>query len=776
MRKIIIILLLICNINIISGATYSLHEYYEFGDYSYGSTIVWDNDTHDAKGWMSQTWEVRCQSGGDTSQWVRLWIYKYGDSDHYDEKTIHWSSDNIGEWITYYTTGRLYDEIFLKMMDHEMTYGNTGIAPDMSTSVKGTKGFFYPPDIDIFNIYGDVCGVHNCSLYMYFSDGYHEINSTTLISLGDTYNFEILNQSNYKLVFDNVYEFEFVCNGSDIEYNYDLCDYQILYYVDDCANLLKNPHIYIIKNDDWDNYLVSNGTSNTDVFLIGTDVELNDKLDIYIDTDQGTQHRTIYAEIGEDTLYHSFKSWNLGVTVYDINTSEYVSGAKVSVKQDCRINGYPCNTYGLTNSYGFVKTFDLSNQNYQVKVEKEGYNTFGWQTIYTNFDAQHTEYVLRVNLQDSTKGDGNGTVGDPDDPNDGDGTGGDSDDELPQTPCSIMWTDDNNKSISEINDSQDARLHYIAGNCSNLLYFEYYDTDTGMWEKIGDSTLLTAKEFGFKQYTPVNWTKDETTVYRGRLWAYSCGCDAVDQIKVWNISDENITIFDNLTANVFFRHKIGGQYINPNAPISIISYATSNNVSLMNIELKLFNESTEVDNVNYDVFTWWDGDSFNPAVWEPNYEYVAGFNYTVRMYGLNNALLDVDTVYANATGDNPFNTGNTLCIEVFDQNNMPLADSYVYIEGWDTKPTENDNNVCFSGLPDNTYHYRATKPAYQDRGFFTVDLTSDDTVSYILDKISDVHSVSDARLTNLQIKRLYLPLMYLLLIMILFGGLKYVSK
>jgi len=312
----------------------------------------------------------------------------------------------------------------------------------------------------------------------------------------------------------------------------------------------------------------------------------------------------------------------------------------------------------------------------------------------------------------------------------------------------------------------------MAGNCTNILYVEYWNDG---WI-IDSQWTLTPKETGYKQFTSANWTAGETTIYRGRLWAYSCACDANDQLKVWNATDENITIFENLTANVLFRHKIGGQYINPNAPISILSYASSNNTTLMNIDLKLYNETTLVDTISYDVFSWWDGNSFNPVTWKPNYEYAAGFNYTVRMYGLNDALLDIDTVFANATGDNPFDTGNTLCVEVFDQNNMPLANSFVYVEGWDTKPTGNDNKICFSGMPDDTYNYRATKPSYQDRGFLNVDLDSDKTVNYILDKISEVHSVSDARLSNTQIKNIYLPLMYLLFIMILIGGLKYVSK
>ena len=196
----------------------------------------------------------------------------------------------------------------------------------------------------------------------------------------------------------------------------------------------------------------------------------------------------------------------------------------------------------------------------------------------------------------------------------------------------------------------------------------------------------------------------------------------------------------------------------------------------MNIDLKLYNETALVDTISYDTFSWWDGNSFNPIEWEPNYDYTAGFNYTVRMYGLNNTLLNIDTVFANATDDNPFDTGNTLCVHVFDQNSMPLANCYVYIEGWDTKPTGTDNKICFSGILDNTYNYRATKPEYQDRGLSSVTLDTDKVVNYILDKISDVHSVSVARLSNKQIKDIYLPLMYLLFIMILLGGLSYVSK
>lgn len=703
---------------------------------AYGSCYVYDNTAD------MYHLSMRILNGGDSLQWWGGDVLGY-NSYEWEGATTWWYVDM-----------------------------NTAINSDCAHPATCTYSYIIDWLISINEvtniISGDICGINNMDLY-YNDTGNFYLIHTNVTTGSTTYSYKLADGA-YKLIFNEIHTYEFIMNGTPIIYDYNMCDYQILHYVDDCSNLLINPLITIIKNDNYADPLILDGTSCTDVFIVGEDVELNDKLDIWIDTDQGCQYRKIYAGNKEDFLYHSFKSWNMDIKVYDINTSGYVSGAKVSVKQDCRINDYPHYTYGITNSYGYIKTYDLSNQQYQVKVEKNGYNIFGWQTINAGFDAQQTNIPLRINLQNSTQGDGNGTIGDPD--GDNDGTGGDNETSLPETPCSIGWFNNSNNTISEINDTQDARLYFMAGNCTNKLYLERWND---AWIIIEDWTL-PAKETGYKQLTSANWTQGETTIYRGRLWAYSCACDATDQLKIWNVSDDNVTIFENLTSNVHFRHKIGGQYINPNTPISILSYAASNNTTLMNIDLKLYNETVLVDTISYDVFDYWDGDSFNPLEWKPNYDYVPGFNYTVRMYGLNDALLDIDTVYANATGDNPFDTGNILCVHVFDQSSMPLANCYIYVEGWDNKPTGTDNKICFSGMPDDTYNYRATKPDYQDRGLSSVSVTSDKVVNYILDKISDVHSVSAARLTNRQIKDMYLPLMYMLFICILFGAFKYVSQ
>jgi hypothetical protein len=560
-----------------------------------------------------------------------------------------------------------------------------------------------------------------------------------------------MNNTYYEIDFiDRTYEF--TVTGNIVENN-NLCSYQILHYVDDCANFLKNPIVDIIKNDDYSNPLIFHGTSHTDVFEVGIDVELNDKLDVWIDTDQGEQYRRVYVENDEDFLFHSYKSWDLDVRVYDINTSGYVSGAKVSVKQECRINGYQPYTYGTTNLYGYVKTFDLSNQPYQVKVEKEGYNTFGYSTINAGFDAQHT----------NIKGTGNGTIGEP--PNGGEGGGGDT--VLPQTECSILWTDNDTKSITEINNTVGARLYFMAPNCSATLYIESRNTNTHAWDVetyIGLSPLQT----GYSQIIPSDWIYSETKRYRGRLYAFDCGCDATDDLKVWHTSDPNITVIANLSANVMFRHKIGGSYINPSSPIHILSDASSNNTTLLNINLQLFNESVKVDEISYTFFDYYDSGSFNPIKWEPNYGFTAGYNYCVYMYS-NNILVDFDTVFANATGDNPFDTGNALTVKVYDQSSYPLQYSTVYVESWGTLDTGATNEVIFTGLGDDTYEYRAIKGGYLDRGFYSITLTSDATVSYILDIIDTEHAVRDIRLSDNEIKDMLVPVVFFILILLLVG-------
>ena len=738
------LMIFVPSVNAGEVSSYGIHE-------TNGGWARWVNSTHNAM--VSVSYTANAFHEHNTPHTISNWV-------------IHNTNTftNVGS-----CTATYYSEICTIVAtgtSPDIVYHNVFIEPQLSYAVgywylqeQKAVYHFYPVDVDTYTLSGSTCAIDSVSLYI--NDALIEYKDTNLSV--DTYEFDIVNNTNYKIEFSDTHTYEFTCTGDEV-YNRDLCGYQILYYVDDCANFLKNPLIDIIKNDNYADPLIYQGTSNTDVFIIGTDVQLNDKLDIYIDTDQGTQFRRVYVELGEDTLYHGYKSWNLNIKVYDVNTSGYVGGAKVSVSQDCRINDYQHNTYGATNVYGLVKTFDLSNQNYKVKVEKENYNTFGWSTISPNFDAQQTDYPLRINIQNSSLGGGNGSIGDPD--GDGDGTGGDDDEPLPQTLCSIGWFSNDQKPISEINDTQDARLYFMASNCSTELFIDSRDVGNHVW--VTESALpLTPKQTGYVQLTSANWTYPETKRYRGRLYSYDCGCDVTDDLKVWDALDPNTTSITNLSSYVWFRHTIGS-YVNPSSPIVIKSSAESNNTTLLNINLKLFNESVKVDEISYTFFDYYVNSKFTSINWEPNYEYSKGYNYSIYMYS-NDILVDFDTVSTHIDDDSPFDTGHALTVKVYDQSAYPIQYSTVYVESWGALDTGSVSEITFSGLGDDDYNYKVIKSGYLDRGYFVVTMTTDKTVSYILDIISSEHVVKDIRMSNSSIRDMLYPIVFFILIMLLVG-------
>jgi len=75
--------------------------------------------------------------------------------------------------------------------------------------------------IDIYKIDGTMFCIDHVDLYQKNNTGvYIPINTNS----SEYYSFDVLNGSQYKLIFSNGHEYEFTCNG-DIEYNYDVCHY-----------------------------------------------------------------------------------------------------------------------------------------------------------------------------------------------------------------------------------------------------------------------------------------------------------------------------------------------------------------------------------------------------------------------------------------------------------------------------------------------------------------------------------------------------------------------
>lgn len=524
---------------------------------------------------------------------------------------------------------------------------------------------------------------------------------------------------------------------------------------DDCGNPLQNATTTIFTNNVEQIY---QGTDNPITINEAGNYDRYDKFSVIIDTHDMAVEKTVYAddEFNTFNLYHNNVDWDLQTIVYDNDTKDELEGVKVSINQDCRINGYPTYTYGLTNAYGFVSSAQLSNQNFTVECEKSGYKDYS-SLFVSNFDAQVSTYLVEIYLDDtSSEYDGNQTI--------------------PEAPCSTAWSNNSNVVIHEINSSEDARLHYMAGDCTTLLYLERWSDAADMWLMVGSSITLDPFETGYIQYTTANWTEGETTLYRGRLWALHCYCDDTSTLKVWDTSDNNQITFKNLTANVQFKNKLSGHQVDPEKAIIIYAYAASNNTSLCNIDLELYNESTKVENISLTFFDWYISSTFTTYKWYPTYEYADGYNYTVKMIGFNDALLDIDNVFANTSSGSQFDPKNTLTVTVKDHHGNPLTYSTVFIEGWGSQASGNSDTVTIVGLSDGDVQYKTTKSGYIASIWQTITFSgADESVECIL--VKDSLTIGKGlKMTDSKIKSFLIPGLYLLLILILVGGVTNANK
>ena len=86
-------------------------------------------------------------------------------------------------------------------------------------AITGYEIIYVNGDINI--IHGTMSCVNNVTLYGYINSSYQKISYTE----GSNYAFDIFDGMQYKLVFSNGHEYEFTCDGSDVEYDYSACTY-----------------------------------------------------------------------------------------------------------------------------------------------------------------------------------------------------------------------------------------------------------------------------------------------------------------------------------------------------------------------------------------------------------------------------------------------------------------------------------------------------------------------------------------------------------------------
>ncbi|MGB9497871.1 MAG: hypothetical protein ACKVE3_08410 [Dissulfuribacterales bacterium] len=603
------------------------------------------------------------------------------------------------------------------------------------------------------NVSGNTGCVDLTSLYINNNGEWNLCNSTTY----DNYSFIIYNNNQYKLVFSDGHKYEFICNGSDVHYDYDICSEGSINLYDNCANLLINPFTVIYNLDDNMN-IVYSGHDNP-VNISKADVDEDDELCVIWSTWQGTFQKRCFAQFDHPiNLFDQSIYWNLGIHVWDENVNR-CSNALVIYDQDCVINGYPKRN-GFTDEYGTVEFTQCENDNGMLIVDKSGYKSLNV-TVTSAFDAQTKNYGVNVYLE-------------PDN----------SSDETDWSLINESWND--TELEEEPEDMPDGSAFTM------LLYFR--DPDGRKTNFVYDNTPYVKCFFGIKYPVPVNMKLDfersSNGLYYSHVCSYpysidndSCGYWEIDnsyfsnpdyiyRAHIYDQTDEYIgryaylrvvpveepqsyrayVIFDPDTPVIDYREYIKGK---------VFANATSG--SLPDLSLEIYDEDTCIEYFNY---TQSDFDSYGWAYWLLGYNYTLHHNYTLLLKN------DAGTIVSSATAYADDVRRNRLTIKVVDPSNNPLDHSYIFLKDYGRIPTNNQCYGTFENLSNQDYYYKAEKGGYRSTGWTLTTLTDEDQiVTYMLIPESLETTV---RMTKTDVKNLYYPFMYILLIIMLVGGLIHV--
>ena len=631
-----------------------------------------------------------------------------------------------------------------------------------TTGHVSTSMFVSPYPITEYTLTGATCGINNVSLYMKSGSDYVWIDYDEVSGV-DSYSFVIASNVTYKVSFDDGYDESFKCDGNEV-IDRDICSYYTLNFLDNCANLLINPTISIFRDTD---ELIYYGNDNPVSLMVGTDVEVSDFLDIIIWTCDGNVMYSDYVEIIEKDMYHPDISWFLNVHVVDDNTGADISQAKVTRTQDCCIVGNPSG-YALTQANGRVEFIGLSNSNIGLIAEKSGYNTYSKTiNIGSRFDCQSegtvTTILMNATTGNSTEEFNNGTHNDSEDVN---GEGGTILPDDNAYGCGVYFKNMNGKIVDTINDTDD--------------YVDMY-----YWVKGGNATLEFQNQIYVHWYTCVEYEvinntyeyrrilnsnfSDYTDSYRGYIYNTTSECNDIQNLNVINQTYEEETHYENLTSHCHFRHKLSGNQIDYRSDIEIKIYANSTNSTLLNITAYLMNGTDMVDSK---VLNWADFVGGSPKwwyVWNPNYEYTTGYNYTCNITGFDGYQLDTDEVWTSDI------TGNELTVFVKDNYNQQIDYATIFIEDWGSIATGSSNHAPVTGLSDGDYQYKATKSGYITSGWATITLNEHESVTCVLVALEET-SVIGQKMSDKDIKSIFIPLMYILFIFMILGAFKYANE
>ncbi len=568
------------------------------------------------------------------------------------------------------------------------------------------------------------------------------------------YEYEIINGCTYKLIYDSV-EYEFTASDTNITFNMDNCAYTTINLKDYCGNKMQNTSVDIYKSDGGapaSYEFVGNYWATNPINLLVSDIGEGKMLDIYFDTDMGTYHHIDYCEEKTIDVLHPLKWWSISFGAFDDMTHEPIPNIKMVVNQTCKIcPGRALVTNGFTDATGYKMFTCLSAKNVNIRMDNDLY---GGDRFFVGGlgDAFHTHHIIDtyLNLSDEMPFD---------DYNNTDNM---------SIGCNIHFKDVSGHVDNHINDTDAyVDLYYNNGNCSATLKFQRL---YGTYWMTKESYNIPINESGHERILNSNFS-EYNACYRATMTATECECNSTLSLYVTNETVQEEEHYENLSTYIRFNHQLGGSQVDYRSPISIKAYAYTNySAYLLNINLTLYEQTTQIATKQCD---WADFAGATPKwfyTWDPNVEYDIGKNYTVVMTGYNGLNLCADDVWTSNIRN------NKLTVNVQDNHGAPLAYSTVFVQDWGSIALDSATSTTIEGFDDSSHQYKATKSGYLSSGWSTITFNaSDEIVTCILTE-SSTESVTGYKLKDEEVKSFFIPLMYMLLIMILIGGLLNATK
>jgi len=609
--------------------------------------------------------------------------------------------------------------------------------------------------VPTYTISGDYDCTNGVSLYINNGTGYELTNYDSTKS----YSFLIYDTYDYKLIFDDSHEFVFTVDGENVEYDYDSCIHTQYKLEESCGNLIPDSEGLYIENyglfgDAIVDFYAPDGildVSNTsaDFMYVYTDTFIGKTCWIIDPVEDGYVY----------TLENPNIAWGLKVIVQNESDGALIDGAMVKVDQTCYCtDGYSTRQKFTVN--GMTEFGDMSLQDASLLVMKTGYKVLDENsTSYSAFLSGRSNFssktwVVKMVPSNSSN----------------ESTFYESGNKV-----DIHFKNEDGNRTSQILDTDTEVYLYYENNNSNeeAMTLKFQSSSTHSYFIDEDSWTIAHDDIGHKTIPNADFTP-WAYAYRAVMYNSSIyGWNLTIPLTVRNETKEETIHYENLTTNLWFYKESDGK-IDYREDMQIVSHARSNNTTLMDIDLEVWKDGELLCYTNLTETDYAGADFPYYYVYEPIYEYVPGSNYTAKMYGFDRTLLEVR--HLDCINDT-ITRKNKLTIGVKDRFGNNLNNCYIYLEDWGSLSTGSTYYNSYEGIDDGYYRYKATKSGYSGTGWADITMSDDDEIVwYTLTEDNTDTSATQQKMADEDIKGMFFPLMFFLLICIIFGGFKYVTN